>query len=309
MTSLKKQKGIALITAMLIVSLVVIIAATLTTQQELDIRRTGNVLAQEQAWLYATGVEDWAKGVLKQDAKNSKHDFLAESWTIPLQPIEVDGGQLNGLIEDEQAKFNLNNLVKDGKASLPDMERFKRLLTALELDTNLVQAIVDWIDVNQETSFPNGAEDQFYSGQDISYRTADRPMGDISELRLIKDITGEIYRKLAPYVTALPEYTSININTAPEPVLMSIAEGVTASGASSIVTDRAESGFETIEAFSKHNALAGLTLEQAGLSVDSQYFRLSSTVEISSSIIKLDSLLARKSTGKVFTLARKRRSY
>ena len=305
----KQQEGIALITAMLIVSLIVITAATLATQQELDIRRTGNVLAQEQAWLYAVGIEDWAKGVLKQDAKDSKHDFLAESWTTPLQPIEVDGGQLAGLIEDEQGKFNLNNLVKDGKASLPDIERFKRLLSALELDTNLTQAIVDWIDTDQETSFPNGAEDQFYSGLDTPYRTANRPLSDISELRLIKDMTGEIYRQLAPYVTALPEYTNINVNTAMEPVLMSIASGLNTAGASSIISDRSEAGFETLQVFVQHTSLAGLSVNQTGLSVDSSYFKLESTVQTNNSSVKLDSLLNRKSTGKVFTLARKRRSY
>ncbi|MDH5436887.1 MAG: type II secretion system minor pseudopilin GspK [Gammaproteobacteria bacterium] len=309
MKTFYRQKGIALITAMLIVSLVVITAATLATQQQLDIRRTANVLAQEQAWLYAIGVEDWAKGVLKQDAKKSKHDFLSESWTAPLRPIDIDGGQLAGLITDEQAKFNLNNLVKDGKASLPDIERFKRLLITLELDSGLTQAIVDWIDLDQETSFPNGAEDQFYSGLDTPYRTANRPMSDISELRLIKDITGEIYRLLIPHVTVLPEYTSININTATEPVLMSIAAGMSTLGSSSIISDREESGFETLEGFLKHNALAGLEVNQTGLSVTSGYFNLASTVKINNSSIKLDSLLARKATGQVFTLARKRRSY
>src|SRR5215217_4270408 len=125
MNSPHKSQGVALITALLIVALATVAATSFATQQQLDIRRTGNLIDGDQAWAYAEGGEAWAKLILQRDTKddqqansnpddqqaNSATDDLTEPWAQPLPPIKLIGGYMIGRITDAQARLNLNNLV------------------------------------------------------------------------------------------------------------------------------------------------------------------------------------------------------
>ncbi|MCP4699237.1 MAG: type II secretion system minor pseudopilin GspK, partial [Gammaproteobacteria bacterium] len=144
----RRQKGIALITALLIVALATISAAAMVSRQQIDIRRTSNVLNLDQAYLYALGAEEWARRILIRDRNNSKIDHLSEDWAIRLPPTMVEGGGVSGHLQDLQGRFNLNNLVENGKAVPAEIKRFQRLLAALDLPVELAQAVTDWIDAD-----------------------------------------------------------------------------------------------------------------------------------------------------------------
>jgi general secretion pathway protein K len=287
------QRGVALVTALLIVSLVTVAAVAMATRQQIDIRRTANLVHGEQAYDYARAAESWGRVILRRDAAESEYDYLEEDWATALPPIEVEGGIVSGKIEDLQGRFNVNNLMtQGGENGDAEVEYFKRLLEVLGLEPDLVQALRDWIDPDIKVRFPDGAEDEYYLLQEPPYRAANRPLVSISELRLVKGFTPEVMQVLLPHVTALPESTPINVNTATPAVLQALHEELTADDVELLLLDREESGFATINDFLAHSALAGLEIS-AGIDVKSDYFSILTDVLVGQSQAHLDSLLAR----------------
>ena len=225
------QRGVALITALLVIALVTAAAVAMASRQQLDIRRTANTLQRDQAYVYAEGAEIMARAVLAKDdpAKDHKEEDWGKSGvTIPFQ-----GGLLTGTLEDVQGRFNLNNVVQGGVKYKPDVDRLTRLFTILydksqdkeawknAQPSDLANAVVDWIDKDSNVE-PGGAEDSDYLQKERPYRAANAPMASTSELLLVRGFTPAIYREVAPFVTVLPEHTLININTAKFDVLSTL---------------------------------------------------------------------------------------
>jgi general secretion pathway protein K len=300
-----RQRGVALITALLVVSLVTVIAVAMATRQHIDVRLTGNLLHGEQAYAYALAAESWARVILRRDASKSDHDSLDEDWATALPPISVEGGQVSGKIEDLQGRFNINNLIMpDGKVSEADVAYFRRLLEILKLEPTLTDALLDWIDADINVRFPNGAEDENYLSGSIPYRTANRPLVSISELRLVAGFDQNAVRLLEPYVTALPSRTLINVNTASPIVLLALHKDFTQSDVDAIITGRGETGYATVQAFMGLDALAGRELDES-VDVSSQYFLVHTDVIVGQGQAHLESLVARDK-GKTRVLSRTR---
>jgi general secretion pathway protein K len=234
----RRQTGVALITVLLITAVITIIVATMATQQSVDIRRTMNVLDRNQAYLLTLGAEAWAKRVLEEDLKQGNLDYRLEDWAVSLPPIDVEGGTISGFIQDRNGCFNLNNLVENGVGRPDDINRFKRLLAALDLSPDLADAVVDWIDTDNQVSYPGGAESDYYARLETPYAIANRPLISSSELAAVKGMTPEALAKLRPQVCALPKRTRININTATPEVLMTLAPNMTPDIAAAIVEAR-----------------------------------------------------------------------
>lgn len=288
-----RQRGVALITALLVVSLATVIAVTMATRQHIDVRLTGNLLHGEQAYAYALGAEAWARVILRRDSTQSDHDSLDEDWATALPPLAVEGGQVSGKIEDMQGRFNINNLaMKEGKESEADVAYFRRLLEILKLDPALTDALLDWIDADINVRFPDGAEDENYLFGGIPYRAANRLLVDTSELRLVKGFDADAVRLLEPYVTALPQRTRINVNTAPPVVLLAMNKDLTQTDVDAMIAGRGETGYPTILAFMGQDALAGRTLDEQ-VDVKSDFFLVHTDVIVGEGQAHLASLLMR----------------
>lgn len=301
---IKQQRGVALITAMLITALATVVAVSMASRQHLDISRTANVLELDQAYLFALGVEDWARQILARDREDNSKDHTGEDWATILPPIVVEGAVVSGKIEDMQGLFNINNLIDNGKPSKVDVERFRRLLKAVDLDDNLSDAVLDWIDENEDLTFPDGAEDGAYLGETPAYRTPNSLMASPSELRLIKGFTEESMEALAPFITALPERTTINVNTAPAQVLMSLADGMTFSEAEEIISDREDDGYDNIDTFLNIKSVKGHIKQTDDLGLESQYFLISADSYYGKSHIELFSLINRTDDAKTQVVMR-----
>ncbi len=287
------QTGIALITVLLIVAIATMLAVAMTSRQQLDIFRTTNLIHHDQAYLYALGGESWSKWILWREAQDSQIDHLHESWAIPLPPLPIEGGTLHGQLEDLQGRFNLNNLVPDGKVNPDEVIRFQRLLKALELPPALAQIMVDWIDSDEEPQIPDGAEDNIYLLQTPPYRAANTPFRSPSEVRLLATVDQEIYQKLLPHICTLPTRTPINVNTATLPVLMTLADGLTADEVNQLLTNREQKPFQTIQEVITHQALAGYKVETEAMAVNSEYFLLTVHVQIDRAKARLSTVLHR----------------
>ncbi len=220
-SSVSQQRGLALITAMLVVAIAATTAAYLSFDQQIWLRQSQNLTDRAQAEVVRAGAQEWAITLLAKDAKDSKSDDLTEDWAKPLPPLAVEGGQVTGRIFDAQGKFNLNNLVRGNAPSPPDIGAFKHLLQSLSIDPNLSDAVIDWIDTDSNASSA-GAEDIDYLQMKPPYRAANQPLQSVEELRLVRGFTRDIVDKLRPLVTALPQPTTINVNTAPKEILAAL---------------------------------------------------------------------------------------
>jgi general secretion pathway protein K len=222
-----RQRGVALIMAVLIVALAVMLAASVSFKGYLDQRRSANAFAMDQGFEVALGGEAWAADSLRRDkAQSARTDDFTEEWATPIPPIPIEGGEFEGQLEDMQGRFNLNSLVtfEAGKLMVDNaaVERFQRLLELLELEPKWAKFVADWIDSDIQPEFPDGAEDPTYTGLTPPYRTANMPLTRASELLAIAGFGLERYRKLEPFVTALPIGTSINVCTASPELLDAI---------------------------------------------------------------------------------------
>ncbi len=300
------NQGVALITALLVVAIAATAAITLSAHQQLDIRRTANLIDGDQAWLYALGAEAWAEAILARDLKDNKFDSLEDTWAKTLPPIELPGGGMTGAIEDMQGRFNINNLLKGKKQDPTAATRFKNLLAVLELKQELYQAVVDWLDEDIEATPPDGAEDDYYVGLTPPYLAANRHLVNISELRLIKGFDQAVYERIAPFISALPVPTAINVNTAPPEILASLSPGISLSSAKKLVEERSEKPFKDLNDFSAHEAIKNLNpaFSKEDLSVNSSYFMLHTNVQIANARANLDSLIHRGDRGQLQVLQR-----
>lgn len=304
-----KSRGIALLTALLVVSIASIIAVSLIKRQWVDIRKTQNIQRVEQSWLYAKAVEAWALGRLYDDINKNTVDSEKDSWGYPIDPTDIEGGQISAAIVDCQSRFNVNNLVATGEDGKRYQDQFLRLLKVLELPERLLDSLLDWIDVDSNIHYPGGAEDSNYMSKPRSYRAANQAVVDLSELRLVEGFTEDVYQKLKPYITALPGVVYINVNTASEAVLRSLGDDISQQDAQYIIDARSEEPFESVQSFIQHQALAGRTIVAAGLSVKSQYYEVDSNVMIDDYRMSYSSIIHRESKESMKVVQRVKRGF
>lgn len=217
-----RQRGIALLVALLVVALAAVIIAGLLDRGELAAARVRNQLRAGQARAYADGLEAYAAKVLRQDEESGNGiDTSDDVWAIPLPPTQVPGGEITATMTDLNGRFNLNNLDPANPTHVEWQKKFGQLLIALGLDPALSDDVTAWMNADPSNAAAN-ADDAYYLAQEVPYRAARREFMHVSELRLVKGVNGRVYTRLAPYVSALPAGTRININTASVPVLMTL---------------------------------------------------------------------------------------
>lgn len=335
----KHQRGAILIIALLIVSVIAALAIDFTARFQLSIGRAENRFFGAQMRESLFSLEGAAMWTLKEDKRednknrNTDYDHLNEFWAKAedyrtLIQAEFEDVVLNELrLDDAQGRFNLNQLVSRADPfdeSLPFSERytvyekrFMRLLQAMPDDfvsfteaEAITQALMDWVDSNNTVSGSGGAENAYYQSLEVPIRAANNLISSVSELRLIKGMSEEIYEWISPLVVALPETVGININTASVDVLRSLngseetapisledAELVEASrpvlestnteNEASDNVEKVTDGYENTQNFIDSNTVETVyssddTLKPVadGLTTGSDYFILSTEVEI-----------------------------
>ncbi|WP_176329730.1 type II secretion system minor pseudopilin GspK [Thioflexithrix psekupsensis] len=295
---MQQQRGVALLIALLIMATVTVIAVAASNRQQTDIYRTAYDLNQQQALHYVIGAELWAKQILWRDRQASAVDHWQEVWAMQLPPTVVEGGYLSGYLVDLQGRFNINNLMpKEGEVNSVAKERFQRLLAQLDLSEYLLDAIIDWLDADQNVTLHGGAEDNTYLLKNPPYRAANQQLFSVSELRLLHGFTAEMVEKLEPYVTVLPYVTAININTASEEVLMTLSPTLEREKIKQLIVERERRFFPSVTEFLQHSAFAGIELNPDQLTVQSDFFLLHAEAHIDHSQVRRLSLLRRGENG------------
>lgn len=293
---MRRERGLAAVTALLIVAVAASAAALMLSQQAAMLDQTAMVANRAQADAYAQAGFDWARGVLAQDARTAATvDHLGEGWAQPMAGLPVERAVVSGAISDEQGKLNLNNLVLNEKASVPDVEVFRRLLSSLGLAPELADAVVDWIDRDDVPSGTGGAEDAFYLSLPRPYRAANQPLQQVEELYRVRGFDAKAVARLRPFVTALAPRTKVNANTAPEPVLAAILhDDVAPERIAALVAARQKTPLI------HENAIATLLQPKSGtaintfLDVKSRWFQVGVLVVQDDVHVSADGLVERK---------------
>ncbi len=311
-----RQRGVALVSVLLIVAILLAVVSRLMANHNLVINQHQNTFEQNQALHYALGAETLARQALYEDHQISGQevDHLGEIWAQSTMPFELDeGGYLEAQLRDLNGCFNLNALAGasvregDGEAREQDtgdsLVSFRRLLDNAGVNSDLAYAWKDWIDGDLEIT-RSGAEDSEYLVQQPPFRTPNQRVLHLSEIYLMPYVEREQLDPVVPFLCLLPEEgLQINVNTANAPTLAALHEEVTLAMAEALVaTERA---YTSVDEFIQQNE-DFRPVQQAGvLSVESQYFLLHAQAQVGGSTVTLQSLLQRDvGTGFVTVLQR-----
>jgi general secretion pathway protein K len=322
-----RQRGTVLVLVLLIVALVAALSVKFASQYQLGLARAESRWHGAQARAFLEGTEEVAKLMFSVADNDPNLDFLGEDWGAQV-PIEDDGVTGVAQLVDATAQLNLNDLITPlvtdkpmgdaGRYSEPQ-RRFIRLLQTfpdLQLNQNeaeyLLEAVLDWMDADDNESGMGGAESNYYQGLKNGYLPANAPFKSVDELRLVRGFNDLPYLvlRLQAFVTVLPgDKVGINVNTI-EPI-SPFGEGInnllqTLNDANSLeplspteaeqfITDRPETGFPEAGAISEswNKLFSGRNLVVDGLNVKTDYFWLNATVQLVDQRRSMRSLMQR----------------
>ncbi|WP_138514432.1 type II secretion system minor pseudopilin GspK [Rhodoferax bucti] len=294
------HRGAAILTAMLLMALVATLSAAALWQQRraLDLETAERARVQAN-WLLQGGT-DWARLILREDARSGSVDHLAEPWAVPLQEAKLSSflnngnstedlpdsellqsAYLSGGISDLQGRLNVSNLLLDQQTHGPTLRAFARLFEALQLPQSELLVLVAGLRASQATR--TGA--QGATATPLQART-------LSQLTWL-GLSAHTVAALAPYAVVLPERTPVNLNTASAPVLQAIVADLDAAGAQRLLEARARSHFRNLAEVAQAAGKSELVLNDALHSVNSRYFEVRARLRLGSLITQERTVLQR----------------
>ncbi len=291
-----RQQGVAIVLALAVVALAALAATAMLVSQSTWSRQVELTAGHVQAQHLIQAGLDWARAVLSDDRRASNVDTLGEPWALQLPPMPVENGSLVGHLEDQQGKFNLNNLLQDGKVNLAQLAYFRRLLSILALPPALADSLADWIDADSEPQPQGAAEDAYYLSLQPPYLAANRPLTDVAELARVRGFDDNVRARLRPFVTALPRFTAVNVNTASPEVMSAIVDGLHLDDARAVVAQRQRMYFRDSTDFLSQLP-RGLRVPNENIAVSSDYFIATMAVTIDGAQARGSALLARENAG------------
>jgi general secretion pathway protein K len=266
------ERGVALLLAILILALLVALILEFDSDARREYREAAAFRDNFKATVLTRAAVQAARAVLQQDHLRDKqtgqmYDATTDLWAFPITKYAIGDGLMTAQIEDERSKLNLNDLATaaDPNAKKTKVLRVKRLFALLQLNPDLVDAIVDWVDAD-DIPEAAGAESVYYQALRPSYRAANAPLQTPRELRLIKGMTPEIVDKLLQYVTVYPHdgESRININTADLLVLQALDPRISQTMAGEIIQNRP---YKTIVELDRVSSVADIMREIRPLGV------------------------------------------
>lgn len=259
-----RPRGAAILAAMLVTATVATLATGMLAQINQWFSRSESARNLAQAQSLANVAINWAAQYLSEESRLGPIDHLGELWATGLPPTPVEGGTLGGAIRDAQARYNLNNVRNDQG---------------------------DWLE--HELAFARAL------AQRVHVPTAQ--LDAVLALRRTRLLTAfDIPEALQEVMTALPERTAINVNTAPEPVLATLAPNAPPRA----WAQRAVQPFLDTQAFLTAIAHDGNRITpKVALSVGTRYFEVDSVAAFGNERAGARALVERQ-RGVVWRIAR-----
>lgn len=322
----RKNRGVALITVLLIVALAAVLATQMTGRLQLQMQRTNNITLNQQAYWYAMGAEAFAKTILIstfEDEPDVTH--LEQMWAQGETSFPVDYGTITGEIFDMHACFNLNALrlektAQTNNAKKPALQTaFEELIISLGVEgvdqfeaEYMTDALVDWLDEDSAIASAGGAEDNDYSSKEFPYLAANHYLASLTELRLIEHFTVPVINKLKEVACVIPNSNlhEINLNTvsSEQAQLIKALLDIPLADIEQALSSRADDGFKKVGDFFKLQEIVKhkkITDEQKKqFVVKSQYFKLKSTASFNNSYFALSTLMKVENKNNISVVSR-----
>jgi general secretion pathway protein K len=296
-----RQRGVAVITALLLTTLAITIVASLFWQQQVQVRSIENQRLQLQNQWILRGALDWAGLILREDAKHSSVDDLDEPWAVSLAETRLDqyiesgragtdiaDASLSGGISDAQARYNLTNLCPDGTINHAEVAVFERLLDHAKLNPALAQATAELMaaTLGKPESVP------------ANRQTGPQPMklAYLDDLLAVPGFTPEMLDRLRDLVIFLPRATPVNVNTAPAEVLAAIIDTLPPADAATLVTSRNTASFRDLADFTHRLPGKPLSSSPGKASVTTNYFLVNGKVRMARAGLEMQALVERTGT-------------
>ncbi len=241
------ERGVALLLALLVLALLVALILEFDAEARREYREAAAFRDNFKARMLTRAAVQAARAVLQQDFLRDRQtgvffDGPTDIWALPIKNYAIGDGLLSAQIEDERGKLNLNDLAVNPGDELQrktKILRFRRLFEFLQVSPDLVDALIDWVD-QDENPEPAGAESLYYQSQKPPYRAANVPLESLGDLRLVKGFTPEMVERLSRYVTVYPLEGGavVNLNTADPLVIQALDPAITQTMAMEIVQGR-----------------------------------------------------------------------
>ena len=237
-----QQRGMALISVLLVLSLALLITAGLLRSHHLSLQSSGQQLQQIHLRQLASGGESWALLLLRDALQATEKPVeRIQGWKAMAPGFEVEDAQIRIDIDDLAGRFNLNALLRQGQVDQVTLNRWARLLELLELPPVQLSQV--------------------------------GPLRELSQLRLLPGIDARMLQRLEPWVALLPTDVTLNINTAPALVLRTLGE-VDAATADALALQAATTPWASVQAFTQDPLLSGQGLSSHGLGTHSRWYRI-----------------------------------
>jgi len=292
-----RQRGVAVVTALLLTTLAVTIVASLFWQQQVQVRSIENQRLQLQKEWILRGALDWARLILREDAKYSSTDTLDEPWAVPLSETRLDqyvengrsdadagDATLSGGIVDAQSRYNLRNLLTaDGTVNRSEVSVFERLLSNVQLNPGLAQATADAM----AAAWPGK------SGASTDSAGQPMPFTQVDDLLAVPGFNPQALAKLKEFVILLPRVTPVNVNTAPPEVLAARIDTLSVSDANVLVGMRKSASFRDVADFLQRAPGKPSNVSGNEIAVASSYFLVNGNVRMNRASLAVQTLIER----------------
>ncbi len=279
LTSANSQRGVALLTVLLLVVSITIVAGSMLASQKIAIRRSGLLFNQDQLLQDIDAGQQLVMTIIRADNNLNETDSEQDVWAQPLPPFSLGSHSISAELRDEASRFNINNLYYNGATDSEALSVFQRLLTQLALEPEIAVAVLDWQDADSEVYKDGGDESRVYSQQSSMANKSlpNQPFVSVEQLIEVRGVDAKVLATLRPYLSAVPYYLPINVNTASPVLLAALMDGATSEQMRALTDNRSEQVLETIEDLWQLPPLSSLTTEQRQvltplLAVNSQAF-------------------------------------
>lgn len=301
----KRQRGAAILMAMLTVVLVATLAASMLWQQWRGVEvETAQRVRVQSAWVL-TGALDWARLIVREDARQGGADHLAEPWSVPLAPARLstflaaergealvgdEGGSeqdafLAGNIQDLQARLNATNLVSGGKLHEPSVAAWARLFKLLNLPEAELVLLTDNLLASSASAASATSETPVQPNRPLQPQ-------NVSDLVWL-GLSPTTLQALKPYITLLPVRTPVNLNTAPPEVLVASVARLDLAQARSLVAARALRHMATLDDARQLLGNPEIQLNDEAHALSSRFFGVTGQLRVGQTTLQEYSLLQR----------------
>ena len=244
-----REAGAAVVTALLIVTLATTVVAGLYVRENVTVRSVENRLALSQTRWIERAALDWAKVILRSDARGGPVDHLGEPWAVPVAETKLDetvtagakisdssrSAMLAGQIIDAQSRLNLASLAQGGQPVQAQIAAFRKLLGLVDLPESLAESVAARVALSQP---------RMVDGKPVA--AVELPLIRLSDLMALPGFDAAAVERLAPFAIVLPTPTLVNVNTAPAEVIAALVEGLDLAGARRFVAKRERTFFRSL---------------------------------------------------------------